>query len=140
MTEDLLSKQPARPEPGGDGQRGRRFRYAVALSLLPLIMAGMWLGRVPIAETAARSFCRDRDLDCEIDISRLDFGGATLRNLRITGVSGEPAVSADRLAVDLDWSGPFAATAGWIGGDNVLSTLPVRGPSWATWMRRSRAS
>jgi translocation and assembly module TamB len=107
-------------------RRRRRFWIALAVSVLPAIMAGMWLGRVPIAENVARSTCKDHDLDCDIDIVRLDFGGVTLRNLSV-GENGASLLSADRLAVDFLWATPLSPRAGWVGGEKLQLQLDLSG-------------
>lgn len=122
MTEDLLSKRPARPAPPG-----RHVRRVLTLSVLPAIMAGVWLGRVPLSEYAAQQVCKGRGLDCQLDITRLDFGGVTLRNIRISGDSTEPAVVADRITLDLEWSGPFAARPAFVGGGEIVFRLNATG-------------
>jgi translocation and assembly module TamB len=90
-------------------------------------MAGVWLGRVQIAETAANGWCATQDLDCEFDVDRLDFGGLTLRNIRISGASAEPAIVADRFSLDLDWAGPFVARPAWVGGGDLVVRLNATG-------------
>ncbi|MEZ5936933.1 MAG: YdbH domain-containing protein [Hyphomonadaceae bacterium] len=75
-----------------------------------------------------RSFCADQGLDCQVTISRLDFGGVTLTDFAIADAGTDVRIArAARLAVDLAWSAPWSVRPDWVGGDDVEVRVNLTG-------------
>src|SRR5690554_1672643 len=55
------------------------------LVLLLLLAAGLWLFREPLAERALAYWLESKGLDGSAEVTRLDFEGATVRNLVVEG-------------------------------------------------------
>ena len=89
---------------------------------------GVLLARQPIAEVVGRALCAQQGLSCSLRISRLDLGGLTLRQLQVKGPSANaPPLTADELAVDLNWSNPFSPRAAVVAGKGITLRLDLTG-------------
>lgn len=120
MTEEKLETGLQKPS------KRRRFRLFGAALLL--FVALLVLFRQPIAGGIGQAVCAQQKLICKLKITRVDFGGVTLTGIDVRdSASPNPALSADRLAIDLDWSSLFSPRAGWIGGDEVVLRLDLSG-------------
>ncbi len=76
--------------------------------LLVLLLAAMatgalWLFRKPLAEVYLTRWCRDRELACEADITRLDPGGLEMRALAVTSAEGAP-LAARQVRIGWRWA------------------------------------
>src|SRR5262245_31997061 len=98
------------------------------LAALALFVAALILFRQPLAEGIGHIVCAQQNLACKLSISRLDFGGLTFKQLDIRNPKArQAALSATRLAVDLDWSKLFSPRAQWVGGDDIVMRLDLSG-------------
>jgi translocation and assembly module TamB len=107
-----------------------RWRRAALMAGGAAILAvgGLWLARKPIAAGLIEDTCKKQGLACDFTLSRLNFGGVTLRDLALRATDSEEAmVKARSLAVDLSWTSPFSARAGWVGGDGLTVRLDATG-------------
>lgn len=116
-------------KPAGEHARSRRVAWiGGAVAVVVTIVAGLWLARKPIAEAIGESYCGGQGLECDLNFSRLDFGGVALRDLDVRAPGAEQAaVRAGELAVDLAWNFPMSFRAESIGGDDIDLRLNLRG-------------
>ncbi|MDP3738759.1 MAG: YdbH domain-containing protein [Hyphomonadaceae bacterium] len=72
--------------------------------------------------------CAQQSLKCKLKISRLDFGGLTFSGLEIRNPSApNPALTATRLAIDLNWASLFSPRATSVAGDDLVMRLDLSG-------------
>lgn len=92
--------------PTGAGRRYLWLRRSVAIAVLLLLIAGVagWSLRKTIAQNTLAGWCAERDLTCKARFERLGLGGATVRDLMVTG-GGAPAFETPEARVHLDWPG-----------------------------------
>ena len=84
--------------------------------------------RQPIAEGIAGSICAQQNLKCKLKVSRLDFGGLTFSDLEIRNPDApNAALTATRLAVDLNWASLFSPRASSVAGDDLVLRLDLSG-------------
>ena len=121
MTEKKLSSK--------GGKQLRLPKVMVAVGLVAAGFAVLWAVRKPAAQGLIEVMCSRLDVACSANIARLDFGGISLRALKISEVSGAtPIISIDRLGVDVDWTGgPIALRPSWVGADGVRVRVDLRG-------------
>jgi hypothetical protein len=120
MTEETLSQTLAK--------RPLLRAFLIGGALFLVVFVAAWFARQAIAGAILKSLCGQYELSCSFRISRLDFGGATLRDVKVVGEDPEAApVTMDRLAVDLGWPNPFGPRPVWIGGDRVVLRMDLRG-------------
>jgi hypothetical protein len=113
---------PAGKKPG----KWPLWRTLAAIGLAAFV--GLLLLRQPIGEAIGRAVCAQQGLSCTLKISRLDLGGLTLRQLRVKGPSANtPPLTADELAVDLNWSNLFSPRAGLVAGKGITLRLDLTG-------------
>ncbi|HWA00980.1 MAG TPA: YdbH domain-containing protein [Caulobacterales bacterium] len=89
-----------------DEARKRRWpvRLGWASAGAVLLLGGVWLLRIPLAEFTFRSAFSQRGIDADIDIASLDFGHVLARNVRV-GAASAPDVKIDEAELSLDWDG-----------------------------------
>ncbi len=120
MTEEKLSPNLQKPPK-------RRWIRLVGAALL-LMVALLALFRQPVAEAIAGAVCSQQKLTCRLRITRLDFGGITIREIDVRApMSPNAALSAGDLAVDFDWTSPFSARARSVGGNDVVVRVDLSG-------------
>ena len=78
------------------------------IGLLALIVAGAWLFRQALAARIADSWCRSNGLNCEFQIERLGFSGASVHGIRVRTETGEPPFEANEAEIVLNWDGLFS--------------------------------
>ncbi|HVY84712.1 MAG TPA: YdbH domain-containing protein [Caulobacterales bacterium] len=92
----------------GAPPQGRTARWPVRLGWAgagaALLLGGVWLIRIPLAELTFRSVFAQQGVDAEADIQALDFGHALARNVRI-GSPAAPDVKIDEAELSLNWRG-----------------------------------
>ncbi|MET0545433.1 MAG: hypothetical protein ABWZ40_03900, partial [Caulobacterales bacterium] len=74
-------------------RRARLPSPAILVSGAALAVAGLWIGRTPIAENWARASMVDRGVGLDLKINRLDFGGVEVDDVRL-GAEKDPAFTA----------------------------------------------
>lgn len=120
MTEEKLSPDLQKPAK-------RRWIRLVGAALL-LIVALLVLFRQPLAELATGSVCAQQGLSCRLKITRLDFGGITIREIDVRGPQApNAAMSAGNLVIDFDWTSPFSVRARSVGGEDIVVRLDLSG-------------
>jgi hypothetical protein len=120
MTEEKLEAAPQKPS--------KRGWFRLFSAALLLIVALLVLFRQPIAGWVGQAVCAQQKLTCRLKITRADFGGVTLTGIDVRDrASPNAALSADRLAVDFDWSSLFSPRARSVGGDQVVLRLDLSG-------------
>lgn len=120
MTEEKLSQSTEKPA-------NRRWIRLIGAALF-LFVALLALFRQPIAEAIAGSICGQQSLTCKLKITRLDFGGVTVRGIDVRGPeSRNAALSASTLVVDFNWTSPFSFTAKSVAGDDIVVRLDLSG-------------
>ncbi len=120
MTEQNLER--------AQGVTGKWFRSALVCGAILAFLGLFWLVRLALVEFAAKAWCGGQGLKCELKASRADFGGVTIRGLKINGKGdGVEAVTAERVAVDLGWAAPWAARADWVGAERLKVRLNLTG-------------
>ncbi len=82
---------------------------AAVLMLVLIVIAGVWLLRLPIAEHYVRSVCDTKKITCDAQITRLDLSGITARTIEIDGPDGQ-GQSVTAAEIDLVWEGFFQPT------------------------------
>jgi hypothetical protein len=96
---------------------GAVFATLLLVVLLRTVIAGAWL----------HATCGAQKLTCKFNITRLDFGGLTIRDLSIVGADAtKPPLRAQRIAVDLDWKSPWDVTARAVATEQVSLRLDLR--------------
>ena len=73
-----------------------------------MIVAGAWLFRQALAARIADSWCRSNGLNCEFQIERLGFSGASVHGIRVRTETGEPPFEANEAEIVLNWDGLFS--------------------------------
>ncbi len=120
MTEKKLSEQ---------GKSAARLHWGwLAGGGVFAVVAGLVLFRQPIAESLGQQFCEQQKLSCDLNITRLDFGGVTLSGFDVRKPDARnAALSAGKLAVNFTWSGPFNVRPAAIEGDGLVVRLDFSG-------------
>ncbi len=80
--------------------------FAVGAALI-IVPAGLWLGRISLAETAVRNFCAGKGVSCSLTISKLGLNHIQATDIQLTKTNVDP-VSLDELTIDLTWPKLFA--------------------------------
>ncbi len=120
MTEEKLEN----PLP----KQRKRWRFRLIGAALLLLVALLVVFRQHVAGGIAQGICAGQNLTCRLTVSRLDFGGLTFKGLAIAGPKAQkPALSADRLAIDLTWDSLFSPRASMIGGDEITLRVDLSG-------------
>ena len=120
MTEEKL--EPKAPKPS------KTRLIGLVLAALFLVVAVIWLLRQPIAGGIAQAVCSGQKLDCKLRVSRVDFGGITFSDVDIRSPkAADAALTAGRVAIDLNWGNLFSPRASFIGGDEVVMRLDFTG-------------
>lgn len=106
----------------------KRRIAGLVLAVLGLFAVVLWLVRQPIAEAIARGVCGGQKINCQLSITRLDFGGITLTNVDARAPeAGAGALVADEVVVDLVWDNPFSPRASSVSGSGVVLRLDLTG-------------
>lgn len=122
MTEETLS--PDRPV---TKPRAKLPRWAIIVGVSLATLLLVWLLRTMIAGAWLQLTCGAQKLKCEFDISRLDAGGLTIRNLKIVGADpSQPPLSAGKIAVDLAWRAPWDVRAKAVASEGAALRLDLR--------------
>src|SRR5262245_8114142 len=109
-------------------KRPKRRVIGLVLAALALLVAVIWLARQPIAEGIAGSICAQQNLKCKLKVSRLDCGGLTFSDLEVKNPKApNPALTATRLAIDLNWASLFSPRATSVAGDDLVLRLDLSG-------------
>ncbi|HEY7797447.1 MAG TPA: YdbH domain-containing protein [Hyphomonadaceae bacterium] len=120
MTEEKL--EPRAPKPS------KTRLIGLVLAALFLVVAVIWLFRQPIAGGIAQAICSSQKLDCRLRVSRVDFGGITFSDVDIRAPkAADAALTASRVAIDLNWANLFSPRATFVGGDEVMMRLDFTG-------------
>ena len=91
-------------------KRSILHRYRLLVGILLAIAAlpvCLWLGRIPIAEMAARQACESRELSCRLKIVSLSPGKILARDVRLEAEATEP-VAVEEVELGLAWNGLFS--------------------------------
>ncbi|MES1197524.1 MAG: YdbH domain-containing protein [Pseudomonadota bacterium] len=89
-------------EPAGRSRWPQRLGVAGAGAAV--ILGGVWLGRIPLAEFTFRSIFAQHGIDADARFETLDFGHAVIRDLRV-GTAAAPDVRIEQAEIDLAWRG-----------------------------------
>ena len=108
-------------------QRAKLPRWAVIIVITLATLLLVWLLRTLIAGAWLSMTCGAQKLKCQFDISRLDTGGLTIRNMTIIGADPEtPPLKVGKVAVDLSWTSPWSVRAKAVATEAVALRLDLR--------------
>ncbi len=87
----------------------RSWKFWLGLVLLTIVLAGLgvWIFRKPVAVSLAKNWCRSQALTCELSVSGLSLGRASVDGLKISSASGEIPFEAEHAQIELSWPGLF---------------------------------
>ncbi len=109
-------------------RKGRVWAWAL-LAVLVIVAAGVggaWVGRAVIAQSLAQRWCGANGVDCVLAFDRIDFDRVEVSSLTVTSGDVE-AITADRIALDLDWTSLFAPSVTAVEIDGAAVGLRLRG-------------
>jgi hypothetical protein len=122
MTEQNLS-----PTDPITKHRAQLPRWAILIAVILATLVLVWLLRTVFAGAWLNMTCGAQKLKCQFDISRLDTGGLTIRNMSITGADpATPPLKAGKVAVDLVWESPWSVRAKAVQTEGVALRLDLR--------------
>jgi hypothetical protein len=120
MTEEKLAPGLRKPS--------KKRLIGLVLAALFLVVAVAWLFRQPIAGGIVQAICSAQKLDCKLRVSRVDLGGITFSDVDIRSPKAvDAALTANRVAIDLNWDSLFSPRASFIAGDEVVMRLDFTG-------------
>lgn len=131
MTEQSLENAHGESQsPPGPAQPGRLrwTRWSIAGAVAAFVLLGLTLTRTWLVESVGGAVCAGQGLRCTMRVTRFDFGGVSLADLKVSGAkAAEPVLlSAGRVAVDFAWSAPWSTRAAWVGADDLVVRLDLR--------------
>lgn len=115
--------------------RGYRPRLVLAAATVLAGIGGAWLARIPVAERLIEGYCAGQRLDCDVRITRLDFGRVDLSGAKVRGSEAdETLAAADEIALALRWRAPWSVAVERVSVErmslilNAIPGEPVLGP------------